>query len=776
MPKTINVPVLQTLPAPSSSNGLGTLQTSVGNLPLTKLAVEADVCGVFVQTIVRQTFKNPTTQPLEAVYIFPLPDRAGVADFTMRVGSRVIQGVLQEREQARQEYEQAIRQGHRASMLEEERPNVFTISVGNLMPGETAEITLTLNGLLELDAGEATFRFPLVVAPRYIPGVPLDDDSVGYGVVPDTDAVPDASRITPPVLLPGFPNPVELSIEVRIDGRTIPVQDLHASLHTVAIVNRNGLYTVRLDPGYPPDRDFILRFRLASQEMTSRALLAPDPNNPNEGTLLTLICAPDTIPAATLSHVVFLVDRSGSMEGWKMDAARRAAGRLIDSLAPTTHFQLLAFDNTVEAFAQHQWSRADNRSQFAAIQWLAQIDARGGTELYFALQEAVQQLRKIPEGTPHSSAIVLITDGQVGNDEQILKLVANSNALIHVIGIDEALNDALLRRIAEQTGGVFTPIESEDRLDEMLQALRERLSLPLLTDITVDSDDIPLIGTSATPKSPVNLYAQGVAYVLQRWQGNYSQPAVAQVHAKQPDGTDWQLELPVEVIKTPVLRISWARHMVRMLEDLYYLAHTKHLENRIVDISTRYGVLSRFTAYVAIERDKTVKRSGEVHRIVQPVSSPPGWDMMKASAPPTPPAPPQAPSTPRSERMMLLLSESDSSPWMFALLCNPAPKAPSNPWQGWLDALERLELHSPPAVDKLLLRLMQVFDSWLWQQSSEGSKSPQAEQVRALMDALLEHFQRRWDENRVRQLLAQCEQILRMLMGETAAHRRTRWW
>lgn len=275
MPQTINVPILQTLPAPST-NGLGALQTTVGNLPLTRLAVEADVCGVFVQTIVRQTFKNPTKQALEAVYIFPLPDRAGVADFTMRVGNRVIHGVLQEREQARQEYEQAIRRGHRASMLEEERPNVFTMSVGNLMPGETAEITLTLNSLLELDAGEATFRFPLVVAPRYIPGVSLDEDSVGYGVVPDTDAMSDASRITPPVLLPGFLNSMELSIEVRIDGRTTPVQNIRAFLHTVAVVDQNGAYTVRLEPGFSPDCDFILRFQLASQQMVSADALHTD--------------------------------------------------------------------------------------------------------------------------------------------------------------------------------------------------------------------------------------------------------------------------------------------------------------------------------------------------------------------------------------------------------------------------------------------------------------------------------------------------------------------
>src|SRR5262249_33264834 len=149
-------------------------------------------------------------------YIFPLPDRAAVTRFRMEVAGRVIEGVLQERAQARKEYEQAIQAGHRAAITEEDRPNVFTLRVGNLMPGEQATVRLTLVGPLPTSDGEATFRFPLVVAPRYIPGKPLPGPSVGDGTAPDTDAVPDASRITPPVLLLGYPNPVCLSLAVEV--------------------------------------------------------------------------------------------------------------------------------------------------------------------------------------------------------------------------------------------------------------------------------------------------------------------------------------------------------------------------------------------------------------------------------------------------------------------------------------------------------------------------------------------------------------------------------
>jgi Ca-activated chloride channel family protein len=757
---------------------LGALKTPVGNLPLVRLEVEADIVGIFAQTIVRQTFKNPTTQPLEAVYIFPLPERAGVSAFTMRVGDRIVEAVLEEREQARQEYEQAIQQGYRASMLEEERPNVFTLSVGNLMPSEEAEITLTLNSVLLLDAGEATYLFPLVIAPRYIPGVPLDDDSVGYGTVPDTDAVPDASRITPPVLLPGFPNPVQLSITVRIDGRATPVHNLRASLHNVTTTDQNGVYTICLQPNERLDRDFILRYGLLHGQTDAHALLSPDPDNPNAGTLLTLIHAPAQQERIPLSEVVFVLDRSGSMGGWKMDAAKRAVARLLDSLSPDTHFALLAFDETIEVFHRSGWTPADNRHTFQASQWLAHINARGGTVMASALNYALQAIRHAPrrEQAHAKPAIVLITDGQVGNDEQILKLVARMNATIHTIGIDEALNDALLRRIAEQTGGVFMPIESEDRLDETLHLLQERLSAPLLTDIQVSSPDIPLVADTATPKQPVNLYAQGVAYVLQRWQGNYNQPATVQVQAKRPDGSLWSVHAPVEVVQTPVLRISWARHMVRMLEDLYYLTRAKHLERKILDISLGYGVLSRFTAYVAIDRSATVNEGGKVHRIVQPVEPAHGWKMLQTTTA-------AKPRRARAEvgldglAMSLLADIETSSPPSpnVSAAASLAILPASNRWRERLAQLERISLSNPAEVDRFLVELLQALDEW----SAQHPDAPQQAQVVALMDAILAHFSLPWDAERVAQLIAQCRETLALLSeaGEPPpSPRRRRWW
>src|SRR4051794_37775998 len=204
-----------------SESGFGALSCERGVLPLTAMDVDARVAGVIASIEVAQTFVNTTGAAIEATYMFPLPDRAAVHRFRMEVAGRVIEGVVDERGAARVQYDQAIAAGHRAAITEEERPGVFTLRVGNLMPGEVATIRISLAGPLPVDDGEVTFRFPLVIAPRYIPGHALAGEQAGLGVAADTNLVPDASRISPPVLLPGFPNPVRLGLRVALEDTAI---------------------------------------------------------------------------------------------------------------------------------------------------------------------------------------------------------------------------------------------------------------------------------------------------------------------------------------------------------------------------------------------------------------------------------------------------------------------------------------------------------------------------------------------------------------------------
>ena len=277
--------------------GFGCLQTACGGLPLQRLAVEGRITGLLYRLTVTQTIVNVHAEPLEATYIFPLPARAGVTRFQLHVGERVIDGVLKERGAARAEYDRALREGRRAAIAEEERPEVFTVRAGNIPPGEAVGVELELAGLLAVTDGEATFRFPLVVAPRYIPGVPLGSPGVGLGTVPDTDAVPDASRISPPVLLPGQPNPVHLRFRLELDSAGLPLDDLRSSLHVLHLSQTpDGLPVVELTPGAERlDRDVILRLRVGEEAIRSGLSVYRDPDG--EVTALLTMTPPATLPA-----------------------------------------------------------------------------------------------------------------------------------------------------------------------------------------------------------------------------------------------------------------------------------------------------------------------------------------------------------------------------------------------------------------------------------------------------------------------------------------------
>jgi len=405
--------------------GTGALATDRGNLPLHKLDVRATVTGLVGRTELIQGFRNPYDTPLEATYVFPLPDRAALTSMTLTADGRTIVADLQERAKARQAYDDAIAAGKRASIAEEERPDVFTMRVGNIAPGERVEVSLTIIGPLPFEDGEATFRFPLVVAPRYIPGSPLAGEQAGAGYAQDTDATPDASRITPPVLLPGFPNPIDLSIEVIIDPAGLPLGGVRSSLHTVTA--ENG--AIRVTPGERVNRDFILRLSYGDAVLPSTAVIVFPDAEADEGTFqLTVVPPLATGGGRRGKDVVLLLDRSGSMQGWKIVAARRSAARIVDTLGAGDRFAVLTFDDRIESPEDlpHGLVAATDRHRYRTVEHLSRADARGGTVLLEPLEQGLRLLGRGDAG--RDRVLVLITDGQVGNEDQILNATGRAPA------------------------------------------------------------------------------------------------------------------------------------------------------------------------------------------------------------------------------------------------------------------------------------------------------------------------------------------------------------
>ncbi|PRX98653.1 VIT domain-containing protein [Allonocardiopsis opalescens] len=638
--------------APLPDAGLGALRTEAGNLPLDSVDVRArlTLAGLTAGVEVRQTFRNPHDRTLEAAYVFPLPDRAAVTALRMRTGGRVVDGRLAEREEARRAYTAALDEGRTASIAEEDRPDVFNLRVGNIAPGASVTVDLSLSQPLGYADDAAEFRFPLVVAPRYIPGAPIDGPAAGEGTAPDTDAVPDASRITPPVLLPGFPSPVRLSLSVEIEPGAAPPREVQSSLHELLSGETDestGLSVLRLRPDERLNRDFVLRLVLAEADRpATSAVLVPDGDRPagaegpeGEGTFaLTVLPPAESAAGRRPRAVVLLLDRSGSMRGWKMVAARRAAARIVDTLSAADRFAVLAFDHAVErppALPEGLVPGGD-RERFRAVEHLARLEARGGTQIAAPLGEAVRLLAAAPDDGA-DRVLVVVTDGQVGNEDQVLdRFGAELRRLrVHTVGIDRAVNNGFLGRLAALGAGRSELVESEDRLDAVMERIHRRIGAPLVTDLELTAEGLEQVPGTLAPE-PVGALFPGVPVTVRgRWRG--APPDGSRVRlglrGTAADGSPWRADAVAAVSDAPSAAAVWARAHLRDLEDRYTIGSSGRgapvdlgeLERRIVRTSLGSGVLCRFTAFVAVDPEVTAE-GGPEHRVVQPVELPEGWE------------------------------------------------------------------------------------------------------------------------------------------------------
>ena len=636
MMRTLNPVHDETTARPDAEAGFGCLETTRGCLPLVALDVSAAITGLLAHTTVKQTFRNSLDEPLEATYIFPLPDRAAVTSFLMRVGDRVVEGQLKERGQARRDYRKAIEDGHRAALAEEDRSGTFCMQVGNIPPKEDVSVELTLVGPLPVSGGEATFRFPLVVAPRYTSGVPLDGPSVGPGCASDTDEVPDASRVTPPVLLPGFPNPVALSLEVLWDPKGLaegasPEERFTVSLHSVVV--EGPPWRIRLEPGERLNRDFLFRFPVAAEAVQTSLVASSGGDEKHETFALTIVPPATGAELHTPRDVVVVLDRSGSMRGWKMVAARRAVGRIVDSLLDADRFSVIAFDNTVETAppCREALAPASDRTRWRTVEWLSGIDARGGTQMEGAVGAALRLLDSSEEG--RQPILVLVTDGQVAGEDAILRAVGEASAggcapRIHTIGIDRAVNAGFLRRLAHAGGGTCDLVESEDRLDAAMDQIHRAIATAAITNLELEAIDGTLVDDSLAPCPLPDLFADRPVTVYGQYRTGRA-PLRLRISGADAEGRPWQAETIASEAPADTIRSLWGRARVRDLEDRYAMSEKNgdKLAKQIVSVSLATHVLSRFTAYVAVDDSEVVNQGGEQQHVVQPVEIPDGWDV-----------------------------------------------------------------------------------------------------------------------------------------------------
>src|SRR5262245_11555644 len=453
-------------------------------VPAVRTEVRMRITGPIAQVAVTQEFLNPTAGWLEGVYVFPLPEGAAVDAMRLQVGARVIEGQIREREEARQTYRQAQQSGKKASLLEQDRPNVFTMSVANVGPSEAVVVDIEYQEVVRYDRGEFRVRFPMVVGPRYIPGTTPVAGATGTGWGTNTTAVPDAERITPPVRHPSEASTSAVALTVDLDAgfalRRL-VSPYHAIVTTPLSATRHSITLI--DEAVPADRDFELVWAPDPGKRPAVAVFTEWHGGQPYALVMLLPPAGANAEGSRLPReVIFVIDTSGSMAGASIQQARLALEEALAALAPGDRFNVIQFNSRTERLFP-----ASVPAELAAVerarQWVQGLQANGGTEMLPALRAALEGA----DETGVVRQVVFVTDGLVGNEDQLFAYLSRSlgRSRLFTIGIGAAPNGHFMTKAAQLGRGTYTYIGNPSEVGEKMGALFRKLESPVLTDLQV---------------------------------------------------------------------------------------------------------------------------------------------------------------------------------------------------------------------------------------------------------------------------------------------------
>jgi Ca-activated chloride channel family protein len=589
--------------------------------PLKHTDVSAEVSGFLARVTVTQQFENPSADPVEAVYTFPLPSEAAVDRMTMKVGDRVVTGKIKRREEARAIYDAARDAGQVASLLDQERPNIFTQSVANIMPGEQVDIEISYVETLAYEDGSYKFVFPMVVGPRYVPGNPTGKKGGGWS--PDTDKVPDASRITPNVAAPGTRAGHDISLKVTLDTG-VPVMDLRSTLHDVD-VQRTSDHTAVValkDQAVIPNRDFILTYDVAGGKIEDAVLTHRD----ERGGFFTLILQPpDRVAAEDVAprELVFVLDTSGSMEGFPIEKAKETMDLAFAALRPQDTFHLITFAG--DTFVLFPEPVAASRENLAKAQaFLRSRSGGGGTEMMTAIRTALEPSDK----QDHVRIVCFMTDGYVGNDMQILdEIQKHPNARVFSFGIGDSVNRFLLDKMAEEGRGEVEYVTLKDDGSAAARRFAERVQNPLLTDISVDWAGLQV--SDVYPARIPDVFSSKPIVIT----GRYANAGKATIRVRgRQAGRDVEreiaLDLPEREPDHDVIATLWARRKIDAVMSQDWAgaqtgAPRVDVREGVTKLGLDFGLMTQYTSFVAVE-EMVVNEGGQQRHVEVPVEMPEG--------------------------------------------------------------------------------------------------------------------------------------------------------
>ena len=597
-----------------------------GQCPLEHTDVDVEVSGFIARVTLTQRFGNPFTEPIEAVYTFPMSDRAAVDTMLMKVGNRVIRGNIKEREEAQRIYQQARDAGKTASLLDQERPNIFTQSVANILPGDTIEITISYVEYLKYEDGEYEFSFPMVVGPRYIPGNVTSPRTDARKAGPNaTDQVPDAGRLNPPIAPEGTRAGHDIALKVHVDAG-LPLQEIHSELHEIDVKTNGNVADVSLkDKTEVPNRDFVLKYKVSGQDIGDAVLT----HAAAKGGFFSLVLQPParvTPKQATPKEMIFVIDCSGSMMGFPIEKAKATMKQCIEGMNPNDTFNLVTFAGGLGYCFEHVVPNTP-ANQRKALEYLANLQGGGGTEMMPAIHAAL--------GGPHDPerlrVVCMMTDGYIGNDMDILDAIQKNakNSRVFSFGIGNSVNRFLIEGMAREGRGEAEVVSLESDGDAAAQRFHERIQSPVLTDITVDFGGLNVSEVFPDPGAIPDLFSAKPLILTGRYAGSGS--GTITVRGETANGAferKIDVNLPAAQPEHDVLASLWARKRIDWLMAQDWSGVQRGSANRdvkgdITKLGLEFGLMTQYTSFVAVE-EKVVTEGGKPKTVEVPVEMPDG--------------------------------------------------------------------------------------------------------------------------------------------------------
>jgi len=562
--------------------------------------IDLQVSGLVAHVSVQQRFLNDGTEWVEGIYVFPLPDDAAVNRLRMHIGERIIEGEIREREKARKEYEQAKIQGKKASLVEQQRANLFTTAVANIGPGEEVTVEIEYLQNLKYDEGTFSLRFPLTLTPRFIPGAPLPGRK-GSGWSRDTARVPDASLITPPVVTKSKDH--EVTLDARINAG-VPLEIVASRYHPIDVQQVGDSFQVTLMNGTAPlDHDLELLWRPVPDK-APRAMVFSETIKGDPYVLVMLLPPNETIADSVVMprELIFVIDTSGSMHGTSIEQAKRALLLALDGLKPADRFNVIQFNSVTRSIFPHS-VMADPGYIRTAKAYVRGLKADGGTNMRPALEEA---LRSAASET-HLRQIVFMTDGSVGNEQELYTLIERDlgQARLFTVGIGSAPNGWFMRKAAEAGRGTYSYISALHEIDEKMERLIRKLEKPQVTDIRIQWPGG--LSPISYPQAVPDLYAGEPIVVKARLENQPRPGDLIRISGDSAGGT-WASELPLAgASDSPGVAALWARARIETLLDEERRGRdSAETRTAVVKTALDHHLVSKFTSLVAV--DKTPQR------------------------------------------------------------------------------------------------------------------------------------------------------------------------